>query len=97
MLNAEAATERQGWANFSTSSRAGKWLAEMVTYFSGLFGLNLNLLISLLLFISLTNNLNMTIIFFKSFVMKTIVLWWHKETVFYMHSNLHMVRNGAIF
>lgn len=32
MLNAEAATERQGWANFSTSSRAGKWLAETVGY-----------------------------------------------------------------
>lgn len=41
MLNAEAATERQGWANFSTSSRAGKWLADTVGYFSGLFDINL--------------------------------------------------------
>lgn len=65
MLNAEAATERQGWANFSPSSRAGKWLADTIGYFSGLFGINLNLLTLLLLCISLTNNLNMTIIFFN--------------------------------
>lgn len=38
MLNAEATTERQGWAHFSTTSRAGKCLADTVAYFSVLFG-----------------------------------------------------------
>ena len=35
MLDAEATTEGQGWAHFSASGRAGKWLAESVTYFQG--------------------------------------------------------------
>lgn len=82
MLTAEAATEREGWANFSTSSRAGKWLADTVGYFSGLFDINLKSTDIAIIIYKFDKSFKSDHNFFQTLIMKPVVLWWQNETVF---------------